>query len=63
MHHVPRRSLANTFSILGLSLSRSNVLDGIDLTNLNNRDLENRVFASGNFMDPSVFLGGPLTTL
>lgn len=54
--------LPTLFSILGLSLSRSDVLDGIDLTSLNNRDLENRVFASGNFMDPSVLLVGPWTT-
>ena len=53
--------LCQHFFQYSVSHCRSDVLDGIDLTSLNNRS-ENRVFASGNFMDPSVLLVGPWTT-
>ena len=54
--------LPTLLSVLGISTTDSSVFDGLDLTDASSKDLQERVFASCNFMDSTSLLVGPWTT-
>ena len=53
--------LPTLFSILGINVTNEHVFDGVDLISSSMRELQQRIFVTGNFMDATSLLVGPWT--